>query len=367
MHDRLAELAAMVENFGTAPTLEEMPRRTLADKGIAGPTAAHVVEEVQAPLNIAYLTFTTGSSAFQNIVGVTHEELPDRLAASARALELAGAPRGGKALFAYAPLVNVFGRDALESHGLNWKFLRRSSRDALILALCSDCPDLIVGESSFLRAALADAESLGFGPSIPRDRVALCAGTKLDMELPPLAEKYGWKVHDLYGCQEFGWLALNGVPLRDDISLAPSPLGGIYREFVVGGLPLADSFPVGENGHICNPDGKIITYRRRRSEPEYEVWATATPFGSPDTVARAARSILRLKGRVVKVSPDIRCNAPETTLELRPAVGPANPERESGMRLVGPEKTRLFDVLVDAQRNFQSSGKTDPSWIKKRN
>ncbi|MFQ9936695.1 MAG: hypothetical protein ACLRXQ_12685 [Phascolarctobacterium faecium] len=40
----------------------------MADKGIAGPTAAHVIEDVHTPLNLAYLTFTTGTSAFQNIV-----------------------------------------------------------------------------------------------------------------------------------------------------------------------------------------------------------------------------------------------------------------------------------------------------------
>jgi hypothetical protein len=46
-----------------------------SDKGIAGPTAAHVIEEIHTPLNLALVTFTTGSSAFQNIVGVTQNEL----------------------------------------------------------------------------------------------------------------------------------------------------------------------------------------------------------------------------------------------------------------------------------------------------
>ena len=74
----LAEIASMVKDFGSAPTFAEMPRKTLADKGIAGPTAAHTIEEVHTPLNLAYLTFTTGSSAFQNIVGITFAELPLR-------------------------------------------------------------------------------------------------------------------------------------------------------------------------------------------------------------------------------------------------------------------------------------------------
>ena len=42
----LAEIASMVKDFGSAPTFAEMPRKTLADKGIAGPTAAHTIEEV---------------------------------------------------------------------------------------------------------------------------------------------------------------------------------------------------------------------------------------------------------------------------------------------------------------------------------
>ena len=39
----LAEIASMVKDFGSAPTFAEMPRKTLADKGIAGPTAAHTL------------------------------------------------------------------------------------------------------------------------------------------------------------------------------------------------------------------------------------------------------------------------------------------------------------------------------------
>lgn len=42
-------------------------------------------------------------------------------------------------------------------------------------------------------------------------------------------------------------------------------------ELVVGGLPMGDSFPVSESGHVCNRNGKVITYRRERTYPEYEV------------------------------------------------------------------------------------------------
>ena len=36
MNSLLQEISLLVEDFGSAPKLEEMPKRTLADKGIAG-------------------------------------------------------------------------------------------------------------------------------------------------------------------------------------------------------------------------------------------------------------------------------------------------------------------------------------------
>lgn len=367
MPNRLDELAELVNSFGTAPTLADMPRRSLADKGINGPTAAHVIEETHVPLNLAYVTFSTGSTAFQNIVGVTYPEIDSRVAASHEAFRQAGVERGSTVLVTYAPLANVFPAKAFAEYGMNWSFLARSSRDALILALCRDKPAVIAGESSFLRAALADAASLGLDDLIPRDRIVLCAGTPLDLELLPAAEKYGWKVHDLYGCQEFGWLTLDGVPLRDDLTLAPSPRGGLYREIVVGGLPLADSCPWSESGHVCNREGKIITYRRERTNPEYEVHVAATTFSTPATLERAARTILRIKGRIVKVRPDIVCNAPATVLHLvSGAPVTKNMAPETAMVLEGPQQTRFFDILVRAQRDLQDNAKTDPAWTKAR-
>ena len=82
MNDPIAMLEWLVDAQQGIPTLAEMPRRTLSDKGIAGPTAAHVIEEIHTPLNLALVTFTTGSSAFQNIVGVTQNELLLRSAAA---------------------------------------------------------------------------------------------------------------------------------------------------------------------------------------------------------------------------------------------------------------------------------------------
>ena len=204
MSDILRDLESMVNDFGTAPTFEMVERRSLADKGIAGATAAHIIEEIHTPYNLAYVSFTTGSTAFQNIVGVTHAELPDRIGAALKAFSLAGVIRGSHALITYAPLVNVFPVAALTQHGLTWNFPRRSSRDAFLLSLCLDKPSLVVGESSFIRASLADALSLGLANEIPRGVIVLTAGTTFDLELLPIAERYGWHVHDIYGCQEFG-------------------------------------------------------------------------------------------------------------------------------------------------------------------
>ena len=68
--DMLKELEAWVEECGTAPLYEEMPRKTLADKGADGPTAAHALEEIHTPLNIAYTTYTTGTSASISLTSV---------------------------------------------------------------------------------------------------------------------------------------------------------------------------------------------------------------------------------------------------------------------------------------------------------
>lgn len=366
MKDFFADLKDMVEELDTAPTIETMPQRTLRDKGIDGPTAAHVIEEIHTPLNLAYLTFTTGSSAFQNIVGVTHNELPEKEKAARIALEMSGIRPGQKMLVTYAPLVNVFTKKTLEDYGITWYFHRRSSRDAFLSALYQGQPDVILGESSFIRFALEDAQNLGIDKDLPQGKIILVAGTPLDIELLTVAEKYGHTVHDLYGCQEFGWLTVDGAPVRDDICLVKSPLGKDYREVVVGGLPMGDSFVVAESGHICNPQGKIITYRRERTHPEFEVIVKATPLTSAVSVERAARTILRIKGRVVKVAPDIKTSAEVTMLELIPGIKLPNTEEERPIALWGPEKTRLFDLLVQAQLDFQQTGKSDPVWTKRR-
>lgn len=368
MDNILADICRMVKELGSAPTLEEMPRRTLGDKGIAGPTAAHVIEEVHTPLNLAYMTFTTGSSAFQNIVGITYEEMPRRIEASTAVFQRVGIQAGDKALVTYPPLVNVFSGEAIKAYGLQCSFMVRSSRDAFLAALYEVKPRVIVGESSFIRAALEDAEHMGVAGALPRGVIVLAAGTPLDLELLPVAEKVlGAEVHDLYGCQEFGWLTLDGIPVREDIELLEIPTGkGEARyELVAGGLPMGDQFPVSESGHICDPAGKIITYRRQRSYPEYEVIVRATTLASAVTLERVARTILRIKGRIVKIARDVVTNAPRTILELVPDVAMGNSEGRC-FSIEGPVKTRLFDDLAEAQVVYQQNGKADPVWKKRR-
>jgi hypothetical protein len=360
MKDRVAELAEYVRDFQNAPALDAMPRRALFDKGINGPTSAHVIEEIHTPFNLAYVTFTTGTSAFQNIVGVTWEEIPGRVEASRRALRGAGLRAGDSLLVSYAPLVNVFSKKALEDYGLRWFFPEVSSRDALLLALVRERPRAVIGESSFLRASLEDAKKLGIAGDLPQGLVFLAAGTPLDEALPETAEKTaGGKVHDLYGCQEFGWLTLDGVPLRDDISLAGA--GGGRHDLVVGGLPTGDRFPTQEAGHSCNPEGKIITYLRQRTWPEMEVTVLETTAEAAETVERLARSILRIKARVVRTGPGLRTGAEQTVLAVTSSV----PEREPFI-INTKEKTALFDTLLQSQLAYQRLGKNDPSWIKNR-
>lgn len=357
--DRIKDLREFVEEFSTAPTLGKMPRRSLADKGIEGPTSAHVIEEIHTPLNFEYITVTTGSTAFQNIVGVTRAEIPARVTASRRALELCGVKAGELLLFTYPPLVNVFSRQALDEYGVRRSFLKVSSRDALILALAEQKPRIVVGESSFLRATLEDARRTGMLELFPKDMVFIVAGTPMDLDFPDVAKRLcGGTVHDLYGCQEFGWLTLDGIPLRDDISLLPAD--DAHIDLIVGGLPTGDRFPLLESGHVCNREGKIITYSRIRAVPDYETTVLETTVQGASTAERLARGILRIKARIVRCSPELVLGAGQTVLLL------SQPGAEDGVRIEGPVKTELFDSLMQAQIDYQSQGKSDPTWIKNR-
>ena len=358
---KLEELREYAEMMSTTPTIETMPRRTLADKGIAGPTGAHVVEEVHTPFNFAYITFTTGSTAFQNVVGVVIPEIPGRVAASARALSMAGVRKGEEILVTYPPLVNVFPRQALDEYGVSWSFLKTSSRDALILAMCERKPRVVLGESSFLRATLEDAKKMQLLDLMPRDTIFITAGTPLDLEFPETARHLvNGTVHDLYGCQEFGWLTMDGIPLREDISLIPSGDGG-ECDFVVGGLPTGDRFPVMDTGHICNREGRIITYSRTRTSPDFETTVLATTAHDRGTVDRLSRTILRIKAKIVRLAPGMKVGAERTVLSLA-----RHGETAPPIVIDGEGMTAMFDSLLTAQLAYQAQSKTDPTWIKGR-
>lgn len=350
-----AELRRALLEFGTGPLLSEMPHRTLADKGIAGPTAAHVIEELHTPLNLAYVTFTTGTTAFQTPVGVTWQELPDRVAVGIQAFERCGIPQGAELLVTYPPLVNVFSMQALEAYGLKARFILRPSRDALLAELCCGAR-FVVGESSFLRATLQDARKLGLSHNLTENLVLIAAGTPLDPELPEEVDKLpGAQVHDLYGCQEFGWLVLDGVPLRSDITLCAEPEEDRWH-LLVGGLPTGDCFRRGV--HPLNPKGFICTNTKVRSLVELETTLLAGEVSSRETAYRAARTILRIKSRIVRVSNDYVCKAEKTRLSVGPPSGPPL------LALDGPKATRLLDTLVQAQKQYQGQAKNDPVWRK---
>jgi len=350
----LKELEDYVNGASTAPTFETMPRNTLSDKGIAGPTGAHVIEEIHTPLNFSYITLTSGTSAYQNITGVTAAELPDRIGASRRALTLAGVNTGDHILLTYPPLVNVFPKQALEQHGVSWSFLQASSRDALLLALCKERPQVVIGESSFLRATLESALKMNMAALLPNNITFLAAGTPLDPEFPPIAARImESRVYDLYGCQEFGWLTLDGIPLREDITLLQTD-DSAYRDLLVGGLPTGDRFPVLD-------DGNIVTSARIRTPAELETTILETTANGQDTALRLARTILRIKAKIVRVSPDLVLGASRTLLSVS-----AYDSAKRRFFIQGPEKTRMIDSLLQSQMEYQSSQKQDPTWIKKR-
>ena len=352
----LKELGQHLLSFGSGPTLEEMPRSTLADKGLDGPTAAHRVEEIHAPFNYAYLTCTTGSSAFQNLVGVTWQELEAREAAGREALSRLGLDRGSKLLITYPPLVSVFSKRALDQAGIEVHFIPRPSRDALLVTLAGEQPHAVLGESTFLRAALVDAGRLGVLGQMPQQLTIIAAGSSMDPQLVEEATKLsGASVHDLYGCQEFGWLCLDGIPLRQDITLWDANLPDSRRLLLVGGLPTGDCFhtKTGLDGTT-----EVLTPTCQRIPVEPEVHILASTAEDLETVSRAARTILRIKAKILRVDEHCQCKAERTHLRVTiPGGGPS-------LEIIGPEKTRLFDDLLEAQRTYQRKQKTDPVWNK---
>ena len=162
---------------------------------------------------------------------------------------------------------------------------------------------------------------------------------------------------------------MDGVPLRDDISLVKSPAGTEYYELVVGGLPMSDSFPVSSKGHVLNREGKIITYRRMRTYPDFEVSVLESPLPSAEVVQRVARTILRTKARIVKCSPNMKVKAGRTLLKLSLSVSESSSGKDESNLVAlieGPEKTRLFDVLGEAQVKYEMEKVWDPAYTKRR-
>ncbi len=355
--NKLNLLEEVIDYIDDVPTIEKMPKRTLKDKGIYGPTSAHVIEEIHTPLNYEYLTTTTGTSAFQNLVGVVKQEIPDRIKASHRAFELAGIYEKSKILITYAPLVNVFTREALDTYEIEWEFLIKSSRDALMLAICKGGFDAIVGESEFIKSTIKDAKKFGLIKYFPEKMKIITAGTALDLELlEELKELKGYAVHDLYGTQEFGWITIDGIELRDDIEVI-SDENKTSGDLIVGGLPTGDRFLIDQNGHICNRNGKIITYSKKRSELEYECIIKSTKLKNKITIARVAKSILRYKAKIVRTSKDIVLDAFETKVSLR--------YYDDSKEIFFKKKPLLLEALIEAQLVYQSQGKKDPVWTKR--
>ena len=358
MDKRLAEeLRGELLRCGSGPLLEEMPRLTLEDKLQNGPTAAHRIEELHTPYNFAYITATTGSSAFQNLVGVTHQELARRTAAGVLALQRVGVRRGGHILITYPPLVGVFSREVFDQMGLNVSFIDRPSRDALIAGLCAERPDAVIGESSFLRAALVDARRLGLIAEMPQSLNILTAGSPLDPELQEEAARLkDAAVHDLYGCQEFGWLCLDGLPLREDITLWAGERTDGRRHLIVGGLPTGDCFFTRDG-----PEGseQILTPTRVRAETEPEIRVLETTAANRETAVRTARTILRIKGKIVRVDKNCVCAASANTLMV------TVPDTGKSLVLKNRRKTLLFSDLLEAQKMYQRESRGDPVWNKR--
>lgn len=354
---KLEDLEFFLNIVEDVPTFEKMPRNTLKDKGINGPTSAHKIEEVHTPFNYELLTFSTGTSAFQNIVGVVSEEIPNKIKATKKALELSNVKKGDKILVTYPPLVNVFSKEGLEEYGLDWFFLMKSSRDALIFHICKDRPDVIIGESSFLRATIEDAKKTGFFELFPKKMILITAGTTLDLELLEIIKDLpNYEVHDLYGAQEFGWITLDGIPVREDITLIPTEKDSFF-DLIVGGISSGDRFFVGGDGHILNSSGKIVTYTKERVKLEHETIILETTLGSEDSAFKVAKTILRSKGKIVRVHEDVKIGQSENKLGLK--------YYNSEELFILEGRLDYFETICEALLNYQSQNKKDLTWTKR--
>lgn len=346
--------------FDFEPTIDTMPRQPLHERGLQGPSVAHKIEELHTPSNIAFTTFSTGTGSLQNVIGVVEEEIAARSRASMAAFEIIGLREDDSLLVTYPPLVNVFPVEALRARKIQVCYLHRSSRASLLEYLRHERPSAIIGESSFIYAAMKDAAVLGFDGVFDEHTQIITAGTPLNLDMYETARTRRIRVHDLYGCQEFGWIACDGIPLRKDLSFIP--VKKELHEVIVGGLPTGDCVPISESGHICNRNGRIITYRIERSPEELDVIIKASKLKSEDTVRRVAKSILRLKAKKVYVSPSLVVGAANTVLELKSSA--YNKNLSINVCIDSAEKTELFDAIADAQNLYQKNHRYNEVWSK---
>lgn len=354
---KLEELKEFIYLIDDVPTMDKMPRKTLKIKGINGPTSAHFIEEIHTPLNFNCLTFTTGTSAFQNIVGVIEEELFEKKRAALKALDILNIREGDRMLVTYPPLINVFSKEALEEKKIKWNFLEKSSRDAVIYDICKNKPEIVIGESNFLRVVLEDAKKTGLIELFPNKIKFIAAGTSLDLELLESCKNYkGFEVHDLYGAQEFGWICLDGIPLRGDIALIKSSESDFY-DLIVGGVSSGDCFLVSELGHICNKKGKIITYTKKRIETEYETIILEAPVNNEETLRKFSKTMLRIKSKIIRIAPDVKLESKKLVVGLK---------YYNNDKIIKLDGELIFlENILEGQMNYQKNSKKDNVWNKR--
>ncbi|MCF0248177.1 MAG: hypothetical protein HUJ86_06185, partial [Synergistes sp.] len=235
---------------------------------------------------------------------------------------------------------------------------------ALLESLNERKPAALIGEPSFIHSTMLDAEKIGCPELFSEETAIIAAGAPMSLNLLEAAEKKDIRVHDLYGCQEFGWIACDGLLLRSDISFVPA--GGVKEdlfEVVVGGLPTGDIMPLSQSGHVCCRSGKLITYRRQRASVELNVIVKESTLNSPETVRRTARSITRLKGKNVFVSSTLVTKAARTLLELKRSAEECSVDSE-GFLISGDEKTEMFDSIARAQLDYQRDHRESGVWNK---
>ena len=92
----------------------------------------------------------------------------------------------------------------------------------------------------------------------------------------------------------------------------------------------------------------------------------ATTAHHQEIVERTARTIMRIKGRICRVSPKLQTLAEATHIQLIPGILPDDASGSVPIDIIGPDATAQFDALLASQRELQQQGKNDPAWSKPR-